>query len=85
MRECVLPNIQGNIVSWRVIPDMCTTENSDYTPFLACSFIGFFGYVVVYVSFIAHVLWRVNTLRERTKIILPSTVEVCEATLRKRR
>ena len=51
---------------------VCTTENSDYTPFLACSFIGFFGYVVVYVSFIAHVLWRVNTLARTHKDYVPS-------------
>ena len=59
---------------------MCTTENSDYTPFLACSFIGFFGYVVVYVAFIAHVLWRVNTLARTHKDYVPSTVDADETT-----
>ncbi len=54
---------------------VCTTKNPDYTPFLACSIIGFFGYAVVYVAFIAHVLWRVNTLARKHKDYVPSGTE----------
>jgi hypothetical protein len=51
---------------------VCTTENPDYTPFLVCSVIGFIGYAVMYVAFIAYVLWRVKTLARKHKDYVPS-------------
>lgn len=51
---------------------ICTTANPDYTPFLVCSVIGFIGYAVAYVAFIAYVLWRVNTLARKHKDYVPS-------------
>ena len=58
---------------------VCTTKNPDYTPFLACSIIGFFGYAVVYVAFIAYVLWRVNTLARKHKDYVPADAETPNA------
>ena len=54
---------------------VCTTANPDYTPFLVCSVIGFFGYAVAYVAFIAYVLWRVNILARTHKDFVPSDAE----------
>ena len=58
---------------------VCTTANPDYTPFLVCSVIGFFGYAVAYVAFIAYVLWRVNILARTHKDFVPSDAETPNA------
>ena len=58
---------------------VCTTANPDYTPFLVCSVIGFIGYAVAYVVFIAYLLWRVNILAREHKDYVPSDAETASA------
>ena len=58
---------------------VCTTTNTDYQPFLLCSTIGFTGYAVAYVTFIAYLIRRVNTLARKHEDYVPSDKDVEDA------
>ena len=46
---------------------VCSSENGEYAPFLACSILGFILYVVAYVAFIAHVLRHTKISAQKHK------------------
>ena len=60
---------------------VCTTVNVDYTPFLVCSLIGFIGYAVAYVVFIAYLLRRTNILAREHKDYVATDTDIIEIAL----
>ena len=60
---------------------VCTTENPDYVIFLVCSLIGFIGYAVAYVVFIAYLLRRTNILVREHKDYVATDTDIIEIAL----